>query len=704
MDRFNSRYPRYNDESDYTTNAPSYYDDLARKSKLIEALSKRIWEYEKALAEKFAEWDKNMEVLPQYVRELMEKWLLDGTLAAIINETIFADLNDKIDQNNIDVNKRIDDTNNALEQLDIDLNDLINDINTTLSQRIADMEASIPKLIDNNIRYTVGEQGDFLTLNAAIEDLSKSFLPYRQRGFRAEVLLLADYVMEEQLIVKGVDLGWITISSDKVARTMIDRDSMTINTIESRYPAFTGLDNAVLPNINVLFEFTLGDKTSGFDGVTVARGSKVQLMPGAGVYKADRGLGAYYNSEAYCYMEGLTEGGNGIGAGVTTGVEFKKATNRAFMATYGSSIHAARSQLQDCEGDHAVYAIWGSNVDVYQSNMSGCSGTGIMSRDGSRTNARETNVSNCNIGYHASHGGEINARSLKESKWIGDSAQFCNQYGALASYASRIEMDQVDVSHSLRHGVHASDGSIINAAGVYANNVADQAFSAFRSGTINADSSQAVNAGKAAVLADSNSTINANFIQAPNAKDHAILARNGSTVTAEEADVHHSVKGFYAYNGSIISAKNSDAERCEEGYIARFASKIDAEGAEASNCLLTGFAALEASTINAVNSTAHNISSVRTGVLPEQSTAYKALRASTLNCRGSEAVSCNNTALSYEGSTINATSTDFTMSIQDSYQVYRGSTMVVVSGVGNLSQPENVPTQHGIIYAYTPSE
>ena len=31
---FNSRIPRYNDDSDYTTNAPSYYDDLARKQKL----------------------------------------------------------------------------------------------------------------------------------------------------------------------------------------------------------------------------------------------------------------------------------------------------------------------------------------------------------------------------------------------------------------------------------------------------------------------------------------------------------------------------------------------------------------------------------------------------------------------------------------------------------------------------------------------
>lgn len=695
---FNSRFPYYNDDSDYTTNAPSYYDDLARKSKLVQELAKRIWEYDKLLAEKFAEWDKNIEELPQYVQEILEKWLADGTLADIINNTIFGDLNDKIDA----VDQRVDETNEDLKQLGIDLTDLINDVNQALTAKIDDMENSIPKLIDADIQYTVGALGDFQTLNTALESISKRHLPYKQRGFKAEILLLSDYEMKEQVIVKGADLGWVTISSDKVARTIINRDSMTINTIESRYPAFTGLDNAVLPNINVLFEFNLGNKKSGFDGVTVARGSKVQLMPGAGVYKADRGLGAYYSSEAFCYMEGLTEGGNGIGAGVTTGVEFKKATNRAFMATYGSTIHAVRSQLQDCEGDHAVYAIWGSNVDVYQSNISGSKGTGIMSRDGSRTNARETNVSGCNIGYHASHGGEINARSLKESKWIGDSAQFCKQYGALASYASRIELDNVDVSHSLRHGVHASDGSIINAANVYANEVADQGFSAFRSATINADNAQAIRAGKAGVLADGNSHINANDIIAPSCIDHAIVARNGSTISAENADVHHSNKGFYAYNGSTVTAKNSNAERCNEGYIARFASTIDAEGADASNCYFRGFASMEASTLNAVNSTADNIVSMKEGSMIDQSIAFLANRASFLNCRGSKAINCNYTVVSYEGSNINATSTDFRNSLQKSYQVYRGSTIVAIASQGELSQTENELTQHGVIYSYTP--
>src|SRR5699024_10538471 len=86
---FNSRIPTYNDSSDYTTNAPSYYDDLARKNKLMKTLALRIWEYEEEMIRRLEQWDKNLEDFPEDVKKLLEKWLEDGTLDHIINDTIF---------------------------------------------------------------------------------------------------------------------------------------------------------------------------------------------------------------------------------------------------------------------------------------------------------------------------------------------------------------------------------------------------------------------------------------------------------------------------------------------------------------------------------------------------------------------------------------------------------------------------------------
>ena len=115
---FNSRKPFYNDVSDYTTNAPSYYDDLARKNKLIKHLAVRIWDYDKVLSNKLNEisqrmetyikendelmdkrlkqWDKNLEQFDDEVLKLLKEWMDDGTFDEIINETIFNELNNAI--------------------------------------------------------------------------------------------------------------------------------------------------------------------------------------------------------------------------------------------------------------------------------------------------------------------------------------------------------------------------------------------------------------------------------------------------------------------------------------------------------------------------------------------------------------------------------------------------------------------------------
>ena len=89
MNRYNSRVPRYNDDSDYTTNAPSYYDDLARKQKLIKELSLKIWEYDKILASKLKEvedtlkqysdiLDGKIEDFDEIILDKTEKWLSEN--------------------------------------------------------------------------------------------------------------------------------------------------------------------------------------------------------------------------------------------------------------------------------------------------------------------------------------------------------------------------------------------------------------------------------------------------------------------------------------------------------------------------------------------------------------------------------------------------------------------------------------------------
>lgn len=117
VNRFRDRRPFYPDDSDYNTNAPSYYDDLARKSKLIKLLAKRVWEYDKTLNRKLEEiettlteyinqndellqsymdkWDERIENLDEEVEHIFIEWLNDGTLEYIINHEVLGNKADK---------------------------------------------------------------------------------------------------------------------------------------------------------------------------------------------------------------------------------------------------------------------------------------------------------------------------------------------------------------------------------------------------------------------------------------------------------------------------------------------------------------------------------------------------------------------------------------------------------------------------------
>src|SRR5699024_2176253 len=103
-------------DADYQTNAPSYYEDLARKEKLIQLLAEKIWEYDERLDERLEDlenvlqdylnqWDERIENLDDEVSHIFITWLEDGTLEQIINHDI---LGNKANQADLDrTNERL---------------------------------------------------------------------------------------------------------------------------------------------------------------------------------------------------------------------------------------------------------------------------------------------------------------------------------------------------------------------------------------------------------------------------------------------------------------------------------------------------------------------------------------------------------------------------------------------------------------------
>jgi len=502
---------------------------------------------------------------------------------------------------------------------------------------------------DTALNVTVGAAGDFATINEAL-----IWMGSRRRTFgpdaTASISLLSGFVMAEQVFaLDGMDLGWITISSVD-ASVAVDHTAITeyIDTEDGIQPLFGASHNSVLPIIDV--KFVYDSNTTSKEGVAVLFGSKVLFLPGAGVVKARNGLKVLYGSKAYCYMPGLTIGGGGTGAGTVTGVDFSYAANRALHVSYKSEAGLARSDFSHSGGDYAVYCIWNSEIDIYQSNMTFSTGEAVLVRDGSNANARDCNVSDSLVGFHALHCSYINARSRQPadvgySTWIGDGAKRCGTCAVLASFSSTIDAAALQADDNLSgRAINASECSTINFVGGTATNATTIAVAANSGSTINAEAADCSNAGTIGVFSDNaGSSVGFNAGIANNCGTHGISANNGGVVDALNADLDDNPIGIECSRTSVVNARSASIRR---------ATTIAVN-------------AIEGGTVNA-----------HTAVLSSAGTFG-------IVCRGGEVV---------------AIQADCTLAGTTGVSVEYGGVVKFFGGTGTLSKAANAITADGIIY------
>ena len=67
-------------------------------------------------------------------------------------------------------------------------------------------------ILYNDVVVSVGEQGDFQTINAAMAYLSQFYPMYKNGGINAEIRILNGTTITDQVLVVGADYSWITIT------------------------------------------------------------------------------------------------------------------------------------------------------------------------------------------------------------------------------------------------------------------------------------------------------------------------------------------------------------------------------------------------------------------------------------------------------------------------------------------------------------
>ena len=230
-------------------------------------------------------------------------------------------------------------------------------------------EDDVATILENNITVNVGTGQQFTTINQALEYLTKTYYPiYKKNGITATINLKTGFVMQEQVLVSGIDLGWITITGED-AETIITHTALT-TAFNGEYPAFGVDKGGTSPIIGQLFRFN------------------VEKVDGS--------------------RHGLMASGAGSSANVLSGKGFIGAGANGIYAIAGSTVSASGANCSNA-GANGVYAGGGSTVNAGGANCSNAVNTAIYANTGSRVNANGANCSNAGAnGVYASSGSTIN--------------------------------------------------------------------------------------------------------------------------------------------------------------------------------------------------------------------------------------------------------------------------------------------------------
>src|SRR5699024_6171941 len=129
MHRYNNRRsPYYESDLDFTTNAPSYYEALARFRKSLKELSKRLNDVE------------------EHFKDLVLGWLEDGTLAGLLEQVLLDDYATEVYVNNAINDLHIEDYA-TIEWVTNKLNDYTNQINN-INNRIDNIETDLQDIFN----------------------------------------------------------------------------------------------------------------------------------------------------------------------------------------------------------------------------------------------------------------------------------------------------------------------------------------------------------------------------------------------------------------------------------------------------------------------------------------------------------------------------------------------------------------------------
>ncbi len=342
---------------------------------------------------------------------------------------------------------------------------------------------------------TVGAGQDFSTINEAITHLARRRAMYveGQSTSPATIQLATGFVMGEQVLCRGIDLSWITISSVD-AEVVITRGALTVDidpTGTTSYCAF-GAVNGRTPVINTLFNMDATGVATRRDGLFCSNGSFGTILSGKG-FKNCGEVGAYANKTSSITAEGAICSGAGV---------------YGFFAFKGSTLNVQSAVADDCV-QYGLYVNRASRASANLAQFNNCLNNAVRVIRGSTLSWEDG----------------VGTGSTREGLYCLNSIAQCLR---------------ANVSNSGLAGIYSHDASSVDFRdGVAVACAGIASLWAFRCSTIDADNATVTGSlsDTAAVLAQRGSTINAQDADASGSTAlYGIRSSEASTINAHDAN------------------------------------------------------------------------------------------------------------------------------------------------------------------------
>lgn len=433
--------------------------------------------------------------------------------------------------------------------------------------------------VQSALEVTVGLNGDYQTINAALVDLSHKRLVYIDPSeydsntvqALVKIRLLTGFVMSEQVLVQGVDLSWIEIVSDNTEVT-IDRASLTID-LSGRFPAFGARNNGTLPIINTLFNMNTNGDAALRDGVFVTNQSKVHVLSGKGVKNAgERGLHVSNNSQANArgsIFTGATTAGFRAGnqsAANIRDADFSDAGTNGLQIT-GSMVIAGSVTANDC-GSCGCFA-QSSWVNIQDSTMLRCQTGTDVGYTGALEAFQGSNVFAAGSNFGDSGRDGVVCRDAKVVLYSDIPERTTTATGAavigLKIEAGDVVATMANFSGAGTWGLESENASVVAAVSANFNNCGATGTGGavtIRGGFANLRSSTGIGATGRAMLVDRGANVSCTSVNYSGASSSGLDVQGGSTVSANSANFSGAPSlGISANNGSHIAFRAGNAQR-----------------------------------------------------------------------------------------------------------------------------------------------